>query len=447
MASWQSYADFAHLFDALLKANGITDRAFASQYAHATGTTVSSSAITETRQGLQRPSYQFIADLADHALLSLAPEHVHSPETGASRGNWRVALFAAAGLIEVTPESISQWNQEVLASWQRRIEAFPERLRLNWKELMQKLLEFHTQGERRNMHDIALAANAAVDHNCLRDARHVTQLLRGKDLPTAGQRQALARAAGLSPSQIGRIEAAVEDGSLAINARRTHSQFSALLGELLERLRAVNISQRQLIMRTVPVGETEPRVSEGTLSGWKHGIVEPTLSTLRALAHGLERCHPVVTKEEIGSVVSAAGFSVDDLAATTHDIISRIDDSTRLKPLLTALRNAADLDVPMSLASDGVRNFEARLKDWESKFQPGIPLQSELRDLLECYNHLLRKKGETGLSEEEIQRVMEVAQRDREDGLARGFQKRAREIHPILPRSAITPDFDGGPSR
>jgi hypothetical protein len=100
------------------------------------------------------------------------------------------------------------------------------------------------------------------------------------------------------------------------------TRFSAQLSEILGRLRVAGITQLQLVTRTIPLGHSEPEFSNTALSLWKHGRANPTLTNLRALVTTLERCRygvnrPLVTADEIRQLVTAAGFTLDDLAATS----------------------------------------------------------------------------------------------------------------------------------
>lgn len=120
--------------------------------------------------------------------------------------------------------------------------------------------------------------------------------------------------------------------------------------------------------------------------------------------------------------------------------------------LRRGLRSAVDLDVSMSaVANVGGQSATVRyvknLSKWENESESVSPSLSQGANLLVCYNHLLREKGREELSDEEIQRVMEIARRHRQDGLAHGFRKRAHEYRPLAPRRTITPDFDIRPSR
>jgi transcriptional regulator with XRE-family HTH domain len=452
MEDWRSYPDFAHLFAALMQVNDISDLAFAQQYSQATHPHLSESEVNRIRHGAIHPSYRFVAHIADHALLSLDPDRMRP-------GNaHRLALFAAAGLIEVTPASVRQWNEEVLASWRRQCEPTTARTRITWRELMGKLLSFHCQGGRWSQRDIADAVNALPGWDGTMTIRRIKDILSDPTaVPTRAERLALAKIDGLDSTQIYCLESAVEDGILPLTPAPSPSRFSAQLSDLLGRLHQAGIAQAQVVARTIPLGQTEPELSTATLSMWKNGRTHPTLATLRALAQALERCQdrshcPLVTAEEIRQLVSLAGFTLDDLAATTHDIVAQINGATQLKPLLSALRNAADLNVPTSAidsaSARGQTDTDARLvhllKSWECEAAPNSPTPAQVGELLMRYNRLLRAAGKAELSSAEIQKVVEVAQRDREDGQQRGFSKRVQEHRPPSPRRTIRPDFDGG---
>ena len=388
-------------------------------------------------------------------MLSLDPERMRPS------GDHRIALFAAAGLIEVTADSIKQWNEEVLARWQRQRDQTPAVPRITWRELMGKLLSFHCQGGRWSQPDIADAVNALPGPDCNVSVQRMHGILSDPSAtPTRAERQALEKVAGLSAPQIDLIERAVEDGLLPLVPDPSPSRFSAQLTDILGRLRAAGISQAQLVSRTIPLGQTEMELSEAALSRWKNGRMNPTLATLRGLVNALARCHdganrPLVTADEIRQLVSAAGFTFDDMSATTHDIVARINGATQLKPLLSALRNAVDLNVSASIvdsdtargpADDGTRMVHL-LRQWEADGVANSPTLAQVGELLTRYNRPLRAAGTPELTAEEMQRVLEVAQRDREDGQQRGFRKRLQEHRPPSPRRIIRPDFDGDQSR
>lgn len=160
MDASQSYLDFAHLFSALLTANDISHQSFAQSYSQATGQRLSTSLVGDISHGERQPTYAFASRIADHSLLlSLNSEKMRPG------GQHRMALFSAAGLIEVTPDSIRHWNEEVLANWQRQPMLSRAQAPLTWRELMGKLLSFHCQGGRLSQWDIAAAMNAQPELN------------------------------------------------------------------------------------------------------------------------------------------------------------------------------------------------------------------------------------------------------------------------------------------
>jgi hypothetical protein len=459
MDDWRSFPDFAHLFDAVLSANGISERAFAEQFSRATGSATSETKIHDIRHGNTRPPYQLIAGIVDHALLSLDPKRLAPAAGGQRSGDHRAALFGAANLIEVTPDSVREWNSEVLAAWDRRRQDGPNSS-VTWKQLINKLLSFHMQAGRWRHSDIAEAANAVIGDASFDEERLHHLLSHASAMPTAVERRALARSAGLDSAQTDRIEAAIEYGLMPLSHSATCTPFSALFKELLARLRAAGISQVRLVSHSTPPGRTEPDLSASCISSWKTGRSRPTVAGLRGLVRALDRCRepggePLVTPEEVRNLVRLAGFSIEELAATTHDVVARINEDTRLKPLLSAIRNAADLSVPTSVLSaassqngaDAEQRQWRMLKDWENEGSDTSPNPTQVRGLLEHYNRLLFAKGHPQMTVAEIDKVIAVAERDREDGRKRGFRKRAAEYHPLLPRRTITPDFDGGPTR
>jgi ribosomal protein L12E/L44/L45/RPP1/RPP2 len=458
MDAWQSYPDFASFFSDLLDATGTTVRAFAQQYTEATGRRTN---VSFLRIGQLRPSYQFVSDIANHALLSLTPERLRPADEDHSAGDHRTALFTVAGLIEVTPESIRQWNQEVIGGWQRRCEQQPRDFQPTWGDLMHKLLGFQTQGRRLNHEEVASLVSAHITTDCTINTSRLSQLLNNGGVPSRGERLALAELAGLTPAQSDVIESAVQEGNLPLGMKAANSAFSTLFNTILARLAAYGITQEELSLSTVPPSASEPELQESAISMWKHAKSRPTLGSLRSLIHGLEHCHDqlhrrLISSEEVHQLVSAAGCSIDDLTATTHDIVARIDDRTRIKPLLSALRNAADLSVPTS-AIDGTeaqsrraaesRRLVSRLKRWERDAEPETPTPEQARDLLTRYNRLLHANEQDKLSASEIQKVMTVARRDHPAPLPKGFRRITLQHTPLSPRRTMTPDLDDGPTR
>ncbi|HVX13348.1 MAG TPA: hypothetical protein VHC22_19340 [Pirellulales bacterium] len=446
MDDWRSYPDFAHLFESLLQANQIGDTAYKAQFEKTTGQHIAVKTIRNTRLGFQQPSYQFVSDLADHALLSLDPNRVQRPEGGSPSGDHRVALFTAAGLIEVTPESIAHWNEEVIAGWQRKLQNQSANEKPVWREIMLKLIEFQMQGSRCDLADILQAVYVPPDPNTPAfNLDRLNGILFGNSVPTPAERMGLARAVGLTDDQTSLIETAIDNGQLQLGKRIRKSSFSTLFDDLLSHLRENRITLQELSDRSIPLGGDTPAFAPTTLSNWRTGRDRPSLSAFRGLVRVLERFQNAVSPAAIEQLINASGFSSAELNDATHDIVARINGETRLKPLLASLRNASDLDVPLSQVQD--RHSYKNLSSWELESVPDSPSQAHLLELLELYNSILREKGKQELSAEEIQRVMAVGERDREDGLARGFIKRAHEHRPPVTRRIVTPDLDDGRTR
>ncbi len=387
MDAWRSYPDFAHFFDALLKANDVSVNAFAHQYSQGTGNEILQNALYRIRDGRNQPTYNFVADIADHGLLSLDHERLRPATETLPAGDYRVALFASAGLIEVTPASIRQWNEEVLAAWQRRLND-SARPQLTWRQVMNKLLSFHSQGGRCPRENIATAIHndSTSDHSPTK-ARIVNLLTQDSAVPSSMERLAVANAAGLTPSETELLESAIDGGMLLLTPAKSPSVFSIRLTDILGRLKAAGISKHQLALRSVSPVESQSGISGAPLSAWAHRNVSPTQASLHALIRALEQCRDqegrrLVQDDEIRQLVESAGFTPEELTATTHDIIAGINGTTRLKPLLSDLRNAADLNVIQRIVAEvaaeeeprhsGTRITQALLHDWERETSPWI---------------------------------------------------------------------------
>jgi hypothetical protein len=308
MDSWQSYHSFAHLLTSLIEANRLTNTEFARRFTQESGMALTCAQVHHLRHGRSKPPYRFIEAITDHAVLSFAQAHMRP------RKDHRIALFAAAGLIEVTPSSTKQWNTEVISWWQRQSEHPAATPLLTWKELIRKLYSFQCQAGRWSHREIADVVSGLPDSDCQLDGERVRTLLKLQHtVPTQSERSALAKTVGLRRLQISRIETAVQTGMLPLIVESQPSAFSMRFSYILGRLRAAGISQAQLISHTVPPGQSEPELSQTCLSAWKLGKTRPRPATLRVLIKALEQCHdwerhPAVTRDEIQQLVSAAAL-------------------------------------------------------------------------------------------------------------------------------------------
>jgi hypothetical protein len=271
----------------------------------------------------------------------------------------------------------------------------------------------------------------------------------------------LAQTVGLTHAQIEQIERAIDSESLPLTPYAAPSAFATLLTDILGRLRQQGFNHPDIAYRTTPIAGGDPVFRPGILSAWKNGKAQPTLESVRGLIRALGRCkgkdgRSLVSQSELESVVSHAGFTAFDIAATTHDIIARIDTATRIKPLLSALRNATDLNVTMAAIDELVANPDnnvamtsivPRLKHWENEASPTYPTSDEVQTLLSYYNALLRHNGHVELAASEMDAVVVVAVRDRDQGQRQGFRNRALEHRSTTGRRVISPGFDDGPHR
>src|SRR5579871_6577899 len=108
METWQSFASFAELLDAQMWANVMSNAELARRLSAHSGRSISWGTVRTYRKGERPPPYSFIEALVESNALQLDPERIHPAEAGRTAGDQRIAMFAAAGLIEVTPESIGE---------------------------------------------------------------------------------------------------------------------------------------------------------------------------------------------------------------------------------------------------------------------------------------------------------------------------------------------------
>ena len=212
---------------------------------------------------------------------------------------------------------------------------------------MRKLLSFHQQGGRQKLSDIAAGLLPASKMKTSPTIR-LGHLLDNQAIPTENERTALYRYASLEADLIDYIEESIKAGSIPVGTRKRQTRFADVLKPILSKLsdQGINKTQFALLSANPPVSGGIP-VYQPDLSSWSTGRTRITLEKLRSLIAGLKRlesrqlCNPV-SFEEIARLVIAAGFSSEQLTDTTPDIVARIDDKTRIKPLLRALQSAVD---------------------------------------------------------------------------------------------------------
>src|SRR5579864_3092634 len=459
MDNWQSYPTFASLMDALLKANhNMFTTELAERYLEAIGPVPKPSTLMKTLQevrgGRWAPTYSVVENLVRHNLLNLDPQKLHSDSGHAAAGPHRIAMFSSAGFIEVTPQSIRVWNRDVLASFAHATQDRPMNERPTWKDLMRKLLAFHTQGGRLTWDDIASnARNMAGDSTLLPDAR-LRSLLCSKHIPTRQERLALAAALHLDDEQAAFIEHGIESGQISVHKHAETSPFSKRLNKILIVLRANGITTTQLALQTrCPAHGLG--IDQSVISTWRSGNARPSLANLRALVTGLRRCERegggrLISDADIHSLIDASDFTSEQLMRTSHEVVADISADTSIKPLLAALRNSIDVSVTLDdipVFAKGERLTGRMISVWESETMARYPTGPQVRALLRAYNKVIRNNNGTILGDDEIDRVVEVAERERFrwksiPASERILAEQTKRHH--LPPS---PSFDDGPAR
>ena len=420
MDRWQSYASFAALLNALMDANGLGASNLGKNLA-GKGLNTHHVNIRQYRHGKVDPPYNFLQTLLETNVLNLDPRRIQPANGEQSAGDQRVALFTAAGLIEVTPLSIRDWNQEVLAGHRRLLESDAVSPRPRWGDLMAKLLSFHLQGGRLSHPQLAARLRDAHGKAIFPYSQRLTALLNNKCIPSKAERLALAHYVGLDDSHIASIEDGIESGAIPMGFARRQNLFTGAFIPIMDKLAAQGVTQLQVALssaqQAIPGGSV---VTGSELSMWRHGRIQPTLPKLRTFAAALRQFGPnrlrdPVTPADLDHLIAAGGFRPDQLTATTHDIIARINEDTRIKPLLRDLQSAVDtsLQVEEVHRRGTALGYDVPtvsvLIDWERSGGTTYPSGQQIRDLLHLYNHLIREKGFSPLSEEETSKVVAVA--------------------------------------
>jgi hypothetical protein len=447
MNKWQSYHTFADLFDALLIANdNMETKRFARLYTERTGNMLGATSALEYRHGTRLPTYHVIADIINYNLLSLNPSTILPRTQSQPAGCHRVALFTAAGLIEVSPETVQEWNTEVIARHARLLQSERHGPLPTWRAIMQKLISFHTQGERvaQETFDQELRSDPASSKYA---ARRISALLAGHAIPGELERLALAKLVMLTDDQVRYIEQGIEAGTIPIDNPVRLDAFAALLTDTLSRLRDRGICGEQLIRESALPGHNGPELTRATLSFWKNGKSSPTLHPFRGLVRALRRYLPGC---EIDALIAASGFTLFDVEATTHDVISRADGATHIKTLLAEIRNASDLSVPLT-AIDDVGNGSAprpvslprgiTINCWERFDTPAYPTGEQVRELLERYSIIMRQKDARPLSTGEIEKVIALAEHQRTHWMALSPAEKLRATSSATTRNPPSPSF------
>lgn len=453
MSRWQTYPDFAALLDALMDANGLSDYELAQQLTDQTATPLTHTTVRQYRCGEREPSYSFITGLLTTNALRLDPQRIQSADGDRPTGDQRLALFAAAGLIEVTPESIQEWNRDVLAGHRRLLATSPASPP-RWGDLMTKLISFHMQGGRTSYHEIA-ASRTLTGGSLLSHPHRLSLLVSNRRPPSESERLALSRFAGLNDHQVVYIEDAIASGAIPLGPPRRQTPLAVALNSILDKLRAQEINQTQLVLQCAQCqapGMVSVQTSD--LPTWRHGHNKITLEKLRSLTAGLNqigsRLRDPVTPGEISNLIASAGFAPHDLTDTTHQVVDRIDDRTQIKPLLAALRRAVDLSLPSS--SEELRchaavlgitlplAFSANLY-WEDTTRTSSPTGQQVRDLLLCYNHFISRNGFPPLSDEEIIKIIHVAERDHTRLQQLSHAEKLAERKPHIRRQTPSPSL------
>ncbi|MBX3443844.1 MAG: hypothetical protein KF774_15660 [Planctomyces sp.] len=453
MDRWSSYPGFAALFDELLDANGASTNGFAQSLNDHGRSAWTEGRVRQYRIGERQPPYLFIEDLLATNLLHLDPQRIRPEQGDQPSGDQRVALFAAAGMIEVTPASVREWNREVLAGHRRFVEAHPDAPRPRWGDIMEKLLSFHLQGGRRSLGEIANEIKRFAPSDVKLTGPRILHVTHNDRPANHKERAALYHYVHLDPDQIAELERGIASDSIPLGHPIRSTAFTKALNDVIDHMAAqgVNMYQFTKVAKTLSVpGGSAVRPSD--LSSWRLGRTELTLQKLRsfiATVHHLNqgRLADPVTPEQLSAMVASAGFQPSQLTATTHDVVAGIDGKTRISSLLQSLREAVDVSMALEdiCALGAQRGYNvpatALLKVWERPDNT-YPTGRQVRGLLEWYNQLITENSYQPLSPDEVSRVVEVAERDYERWQRKSHAEKVAERNPAHRRRPPSPSFD-----
>lgn len=453
MDRWASYQSFAALFDDLLQANGVPTKEFTRDLETAGCTPRSANNIRQFQVGEREPPYEFIEDLLDTNLLHFDPKRIRPEQGEQPSGDQRIALFAAAGIVEVTPNSNRQWNREVIAGHRRLLEQHPDGPNPRWGDIITKLLSFHLQGGRRTVSDVAAEIQQDDPETPKLSRERIITILHNSRSASDQERAALYRYVGLASDQVAYIEDGIANGQIPLGHSRQITPLTRALNDILDKLASQGVSQNQLAQfaQTLTVAGASA-VRQPDISSWRLGRTGITLQKLRSLTESLKHYGPdrlgnPVTQEEIDRLIAASGFQPGQLTDTTHDIVVKIDDKTQTTTLLQALREAVDIAIsPEDICQTGIeRGYDipnvALLSAWERP-DNSYPTGRQVHRLLEWYNQLIAENGRQPLSNDEINRVVEVASRDYERWQNKSHAEKVLERNHSPRRQPPSASFD-----
>jgi len=426
MACHQQYETFNGLLDALMNANdNLSDSKLADELGCEQFT------VTSARQGTPEASYDFITKLVE---LKSNPLNI-------DQQNHRHILYAKAGFIEVTEESIATHNEDVLSGLKKLVypnhpilepKTDPAKLP-QWGDVIKKLASFQLQAKTWvNIRAEAVVVNrgSVVDPVKFRDipaVGRIANLVANEVKPHDPERLFLERALGLSAEQ----SKTLKDYHLDTGIKAKPTPFSQMLSAIIDDL-GRGTQKRMVTLSKDPVsGES---IHKTTFYRLRHGIGEsPTIVTLRCLFRALDAYADKgrISPEKINQLLVLADgkYLPDDgdqlkglaaasrfkFSATSHQVIAAIDaqnEPTKIGNLLAALSAASDISLTQDEIGEHLGVSKATWGMWERRVQ--VPIPTHVDAALSYFSLVMtrRSNGHDRLDIEERERVLLVARRD-----------------------------------
>ncbi len=390
----QRFPTFAPMFDALLKANdNMSARDFSIQLSRMSGRAYGHAAIQCLRDGTGQPTYQFAKDVIETNILNLDPQRIQ-PLNGMPMGDQRIAFFTKAELIEVTPETMQAFNADVMASVKRHIDRGN---RPHWSDIIRKLVEFRTQGERDSVVDIQRRLQAGSDAELFPTKDMLPNILGKNACASKDQRDALYREVGLSRDDAAYLNDMLAKKNISEEILPGNpTRFSTQLDDILSRL--VGFASLQDLQRaSVDLVTNRPRILGSQLSLLRQGKgPNATRAKLRAMLDVLEPWageHRPLQAQELDTLAANAGFTRTQLAFSPRDLITKADEATTdIHALLSDIRYTREVGLTLDQAADrgrmtalGVSLSADQINSWETAIKT-CPTREQVSELLGRYN-------------------------------------------------------------
>jgi hypothetical protein len=411
------YRYFHELLAALVKINDMESAKFARVLSDASGHEYSVSQIKRLLSGEHVPSYTFVEDLLKTNVLNLNPVWIRPKANEMDAGPTRESIFKLAGFIEVTAQTVDQFNAEVINRAKEYNERFPDRP-FHWADIVKRMIEFQMQGGRLTFEEIEKVMNVLNNGN-FKPAR-LRYILNKNNTANDTEKKAIYDFLNLIPEQREWLDGKdVGRGNLPTRETTFTRQFETITEKLLKE----GFTLERLAEETTQLGKDIQPVTWKTMSQWRLGKKTPNINHMRTLVALLDRFTPagsdqpkiqagIILKNEIDNLLKALGTNREALFATSDVIIAAArENPVPVSELMNTIRTAPDVNVNMKFEP---LLFEGTVPD--AKLKPGSSTpywsQARLRREMEYFSAVRQARGYPPYTPDQIDDVRAIGERD-----------------------------------